>query len=151
MSNYMLDGSSVQKLQAFRSGNMRLLDFQTWAANSVDLTNSQIPSGILLKLKRGDVPKVMAAIVSLIPACKACSQLPKPKEFTNRAEHADCALRVDACIAVGVLQRIKCPDWVSLQESHVGAYACYMCATCESMWLLVEPERQDNGLWERLA
>jgi hypothetical protein len=149
--NALLDNDIHEELVNFRQGAINLGVFQHWVEKNHDRLAAQIPAGILLKLRRGDVRKIMASIAKLIPTCARCGQICQVGPFTTRQAHAKCASNVDAAVKNAVLSRIAQPNWVPIGNSQFGAAGYFKCTGCGSVWTLVEPERQDNGTWERLA
>ena len=59
--------------------------------------------------------------------------------------------RVDVALSSGELVRIKRPQWLQHGGTQLGADAYFECKFCGAIWTLVEPERQDNGMWQRIA
>lgn len=143
--------NAIDRFLEFRSNPIDLNSFHNWIKASHAELLTHLSPGILLKLTRGDTAKVLITISKILPACSNCADICKEGAFANRSEHVSCASRVDLAILDGYLERIKKPSWVGQDNFQLGADAYYKCSSCGSIWTLVEPERQDNGLWERLA
>lgn len=139
-----------EKLFDFKSGSVDLTSFQEWVSNNQETFKNLVSQGVLLKLRRGDMETVMGCIASFDSACDKCSGINPAGRFTSRQEFSICASHVDNALASGVLKRVKMPIWVKPEALQFGADAYYECTTCSTTWLLVEPEREDNGLWRRL-
>lgn len=116
--------------------------------HSVD---KRLSPGVRLKLRRGSLCDLMAIAAKLIPGCAHCNSLYPETTFNSNAEHERCALFVDAALSNGILKRIARPDWFAPATLQLGSDGYFICATCGSMWTLVEPERHCHGLWSRIA
>lgn len=147
----LLDIDLHEEFVNFRQGVIDLGIFQQWVEKNHDRLATHISAGTLLKLRRGDIRKVMASIAMLLPSCVKCGNICQAGPFTTRQDHATCASNVDVAMKNGVLSRIPQPNWSPIDSSQLGADAYFKCTSCGSVWTLVEPERQDNGTWERLA
>lgn len=139
------------KLREIREDPNKFGPFQVWMQSNEDALAGLISQGDLLRLKRGDLPRVMNALTRLLPSCSACGKLWPRGAFSSRADHQACAQRVDMALADGVLRRTDRPAWVLSDVSQFGSDAYYGCVNCGAHWILVEPEREDNGLWDRIA
>lgn len=140
-----------EKLRALRAGTLSIDEFQSWVKASSDALSKLVPQGVLLKLKRGDMGKVMSVAIGILPSCTKCGQICNQADFTNRAEHSACAAAVEKALQHGVLVRTKKPVWYKPKPGQLGPDAYYQCSSCNAIWNLVEPERHCNGLWERVA
>lgn len=147
----LLDSDLHEEFAKFRQGNIDHGIFQQWVENNYDRLARHISVGNLLKLRRGDIRKAMASIATLLPSCGKCGNIYQAGPFTTRQDHATCASKVDLAMKNGELIRIPQPIWSPIDNSQLGADAYFECTGCGSIWTLVEPERQDNGTWERLA
>lgn len=147
----LLDNDIYEKFVNFRRGMINLGVFQRWVEENRERLAEQIAAGILLKLRRGDLQKAMASLATLIPTCVKCRSICQAGPFMTRQDHAKCALNVDIVVKNGHLSQIPRPNWTPIDNSQLGADAYFICTGCGSVWTLVEPERQDNGTWQRLA
>jgi len=140
-----------QKIGELRASNITVDDFHQWVVASSATLSKVVSQGVLLKFKRGDMSKIMAASKVVLPPCSKCSSLFKEGEFSDRAEHASCARIVDQAMATGLLNRVGRPNWFKPNSNQLGADAYFECSSCGALWTLVEPERQYHGLWERVV
>jgi hypothetical protein len=147
----LLDSDFQEEFVKFRQGAISLGVFQQWVERNYERLATQVSAGILLKLRRGNAQKVMASIAVLVPDCAKCGHICPRGPFTTRQEHAGCASKVEIAVKNGDLSRIPPPNWRPIDNSQLGADAYFECTACGSVWTLVEPERQDNGMWDRLA
>lgn len=145
------DSEFIDKLREFQRGSVDLLSFQQWIELHYDQLTPLVAPGALLKLRRGDKQKALKAVGQLLPSCPDCAQLCEGRVFSSREEHGVCAARVEDSLRAGTLKRIQRPDWFHPSELHFGADGYFECTMCGTIWTLVEPEREDNGLWERLT
>jgi hypothetical protein len=141
----------AERLRALRAEPRELASFQVWVKANRSVLSTEMSPGNLLKLSHGNMAKVMEALVNLLPDCTRCGRICQPGPFASRIEHAECASLVDSAVNDEVLLRVKRPGWVLLDQRQLGADAYFECRNCGALWTLVEPERQDNGLWERLS
>lgn len=139
------------RLQAFRQEPISPMPLKTWLdRNKADLAQSLSP-GILLKLRSGNTGKIMAAIAVLLPHCTQCGQIGVVKIFSSRQEHLSYARKVEDALSAGVLKIIRSPSWLVPATLQMGAANYLECAVCGAIWSLAEPERDENGRWERIA
>lgn len=89
--------------------------------------------------------------MSLLPSCSNCRDICKEGIFLTRQEHAACVSNVSQAVSNGTLKPIPRPEWFRPSDKHFGADGYFKCNTCDAVWTLVTPEREDNGLWERIA
>jgi hypothetical protein len=87
----------------------------------------------------------------LLPACIECQNLCQEGTFWSRHEQGKCPAQIVNSVQKGYLRKISRPEWVHSGGTHFGADAYFECTICSAIWTMVEPEREDNGLWERLA
>lgn len=151
MIGQSFDETFVANLRKFRRGDIDLPSFQDWIARQSTNLSLMVPTGVLLKLRRGDKEKAMRAVARLLPACAYCGQMPAVGVFTSREQHSTYASWVTQAVRNGTFKPIPRPDWLHSTQQHFGADGYFQCTNCGSLWTLVEPEREDNGLWERLA
>lgn len=147
----IMDQTTQQKLLDFRGGLVDLGSLHKWADENQEKLRTHMSPGLLLKLRKGNATQVMGIVASIVPACQVCSGINPVGVFSSRQDHARCAQHVDAAMTSGALKRIRIPSWFQAAHSQLGADAYFECTCCGSIWTLVEPERQDHGLWERLA
>lgn len=142
----------LKKILEFRLENIDLHFFQEWAnLNSKILSDMKISDGLSLRLRRGDKQTVMKSIASILPPCKQCNALPPSIFFYNRQDQENVFLKINSFLKNGILNNISKPDWYHPDSKPFGADTYYICATCNSMWTLVQPEHEDNGCWQRIA
>lgn len=146
-----MDPDFDQMLRAYRSGRICLTEMRGWLTKESDRVERQLSRGLLLRLKHGNDSLAMAAIARLLPACAHCAALYEPKEFATRDEHRLCSRRCDLAVAARTLVCVAAPEWGGEVPPSSGSAKHYRCATCESIWVLVDPEREDNGSWSRIA
>ncbi len=139
------------KLYKTRSSEISLEQFKIWLSANIGSYNGFLSKGELLKLKHGDKSQTMYTGKAILPSCPLCTSIFEQKSFSDRAEHLACANAVDQALHSGVLKRLRKPDWYNPAHSEAGADAYFICNSCESLWNLVEPEKQYGGLWERIA
>ena len=135
----------------FRKAPVSLHGLKAWLDQNQSELAEILSPGILLKLRSNKIHKIMSAIAVLLPACTHCNQVGAPTIFASRQEHSSYAYRVDDAISNAILTRVKPPYWLLPDNSQMGADAYFECTVCGAIWSLVEPERQDNGKWERIA
>lgn len=140
-----------EKLGDLRAGTLSIDEFQSWVNASSDALSKLVPQGVLLKLKRGDMGKVMSVAIGILPSCTKCGQICNQGEFASRAEHSSCAAVVEKALQNSVLVRTQKPAWYKPKPGQLGPDAYYQCSSCNAVWNLVEPERHCNGLWGRVA
>lgn len=126
-------------------------EFQKWVRAHNESLSNHLSQGVYLRLARGDIEKVMSSVAALLPGCSHCERICSQGAFDSRSEQHECERRVDAALQGGDLRRVKRPVWFNPHHSQLGSDGYFECVTCGSVWTLVEPERQDNGLWERIS
>lgn len=146
-----LSSEMQEELRKFRQGEVDLASFRQWVEVNQDKLSTRTSPGILLKLRRGNTQKVMAAIADILPSCAQCGQIGVLGDFSSRPEHAKVGKAVEAALYAGILKRIPRPLWVGESFLRLGADAYFCCVHCGSIWCLVEPEQHDNGFWRRFA
>jgi hypothetical protein len=148
---HLLDPEIIGKLKEFQKGELDLQSFQKWISVHSDQLRLFLAPDVLLCLKRGDKQKAMKAVVMVLPACSACAHIGDIGVFSSRQEHSACIARVKESVLRGVLKGIPRPKWFHASGHNLGADGYFECENCSAIWTLVEPEREDNGLWERLG
>lgn len=143
--------SLFENLRELRRENINVEEFHQWMKTLNEESTRTVPKGILLKLKHGDMNKILSASKAILPSCLKCSAICKEHAFYDRSEHAACASAIDQALQAGILRRLAKPKWYVPSNTQPGADAYFACSFCGSIWNLVEPERQYNGLWERIA
>ncbi|MCU1733146.1 MULTISPECIES: hypothetical protein [unclassified Pseudomonas] len=146
-----INASLYETLRLFRSEVLSLHDVQAWLKASPASTSSEIPPGLFLKLKRGDVEKAMSAVAKLIPACAICGGISPEGSFLEPSEYKACIERLDALMVSGKLVGVPRPIWANRLIQQNGADGYYKCASCEACWMLIEPEKGSYGWWERIS
>jgi hypothetical protein len=149
--NENIDSALIAELKRLRSGAIDLPSFQRWLSEDQQKLGQSVSSGILLKLKRGDERQAMKAAETLLPTCVKCRDICKHGGFLTRQEYALCASQVARAVENSTLTAIARPRWFYSDDKHYGADGYFKCNTCDAFWTLVAPEREDNGLWERIA
>ena len=147
----MLEAELEKHLRAFRAEPGSPCELKAWLDQNQPELATILSPGILLKLRSPNVGKIMGAIALLLPGCTHCGQVGAPTTFASRQEHSSYAKRVDDAISNNILKRVKAPQWLLPDNSQMGADGYFKCSVCGAIWSLVEPERQDNGKWERIA
>jgi rRNA maturation protein Nop10 len=138
-------------LDSYRVEHVNDAQFDAWLQVEIARPDAQIPRGLLLKLKRGSRYVRMSTIGQLLPMCGQCAAVGKPKQFESRSEYGAYSRRRDDVVSVGALVEIKPPAWAHEGPASPGAAMYCRCASCGSLWAFVEPEREHNGSWKRLA
>ena len=149
--NYKSDKELLFELCRFRSEVSDLTVFQNWIASNYIRLQPKVSPGYLLKLRRGDKQQVMKIVTGLVPSCVNCRDICPEGAFLTREAFSQCAASVAQRTRSGALTPIGPPPWFKPDDKHFGADSYFRCATCGAVWTLVLPEREDNGLWERLA
>lgn len=141
----------VSELKSFRSGAIDASSFREWIVVNYKDLEPLISPGLLIKLKRGSEPQMRATVASLLPSCPNCRDICEEGSFLTREEYVTCTSKVTEAVRTGSLAPVGRPSWFNPEDKHFGADGYYKCNICEAMWTLVNPEREDNGLWERVA
>ncbi|OXI96899.1 hypothetical protein CFB41_28090 [Burkholderia sp. AU33803] len=150
MSVNDMDQDIQQMLRRYRDQDIDLQQLRAWLDSERTRVDAQIPRGQLLKLKRGSEAQSNGAVAQLLPACGYCLSVGSPKQFVSRQEYQQYSQRRDAAVASGVLAEIAPPPFDSEGPGSAGSAMYYRCTRCHSIWVFVEPERADNGLWDRV-
>jgi hypothetical protein len=138
-------------LTAYREGSIDLAKFKMWIEAENPRIAAQSPRGQLLKLRHGNDYARMVAIARLLPSCEKCAMIGAPRQFASRQEYEVHSKRRDVLVASGTLRTITPPSWTCDSPPTAEAVMYYTCSTCGSIWVFGEPERAENGFWERLA
>lgn len=141
----------IAELKRFQNRTIDLASFQKWISDNFDDLEGLSSPGLLMRLKRGGEQQAMRAVVSILPSCSACSDICKVGAFIIRQEHSTCLSQIAQAVQKGTLVQIARPDWFKTDDKHFGPDGYYKCNICDAVWTLVLPEREDNGLWERIA
>lgn len=141
----------IVELKKFQSRATDLSTFQKWISDNYQGLGAFASPGLLIKLKRGGERKVMEAVMALLPSCSNCRDICEGGPFLTRKEYADCASCVAQATQNGMLTKVGRPAWFQPDGEHFGADGYYKCNICSAVWTLVLPEREDNGLWERIV
>lgn len=141
----------IVEMKRLQSGAADLSAFQTWISNNYQDLRELTSPGLLIKLKRGGEQQTMKAVMALLPSCSNCRGICEGGNFLTRQEHTACASRVAQAAQNGTLKQVPRPDWFQPDDKHFGPDGYYKCNICDAVWTLVLPEREDNGLWERIA
>jgi hypothetical protein len=147
----MIDSKFIVELKRFRRREIDIFSFRKWMIDNYKNLQPVTPSGLLIKLKRGTELQAMTAIASILSSCQNCRDFCQKGIFLTRTEYAACASKVLEATKTGVLKQVARPAWFYSDDKHFGADAYYTCEICDSLWTLVTPEREDNGLWARIA
>lgn len=141
----------IDRLRAFRNAPLKQKDLRVWVRQERAQLDQQFAPGLVLKLCSRDLQSIMSSIAILVPACSKCAKTGEQKIFGSRIEQLAYSNRVDLALESGELVRIKRPQWFQHCSTQLGADAYFECKFCGAIWTLVEPERQDNGMWQRIA
>ncbi|WP_230943306.1 hypothetical protein [Burkholderia cepacia] len=134
----------------YRDRGVDLQQLRAWLDNQGARVEAQIPRGQLLKLRRGSEAQSNGAIAQLLPACTHCRGIGLSKQFVSRMEYQQYSQRRDAAVANGILTEIVPPLFDSEGSGSAGSAMYYRCSQCHSIWVFVEPERAENGSWNRI-
>ncbi|ORT88149.1 hypothetical protein B7G54_05950 [Burkholderia puraquae] len=145
-----VDQDIQNMLRRYRERDIDLHQLRVWLDGERTRVDAQIPRGELLKLKRGSEAQSNYAIARLLPACIRCLGVGEPKAFVSRQEYQQYIHRRDAAIANGVLSEIPEPHFSSEGPDSTGSAMCCRCTFCRSIWVFVEPEKAENGSWNRI-
>lgn len=146
-----MDQGIEDMLQRYRAGGLELTQLRAWLAVEASRVAIQLPRGPLLRLRHGDDPTAMAAVAQLLPACTQCASVGTPRQFASRDEYRSYSARRDAAVGTGVLTEIASPGWEGQLPATAGSVMHCRCSRCGSLWAFIEPERQENGSWSRIA
>lgn len=146
-----LDPQILEKMMRFRNGELELTAFQNFITMNIAQLKPVVPPGVMLKLRRGDKQTVIKAVAIVFPNCSLCEALCDVGHFTSRQAQSSCEARVYDSFQRGDIQRVSRPEWFNPTQAHFGADGYFSCTRCGSIWNMVEPEREDNGLWGRIA
>ena len=140
-----------EKLNALRAGKLNIHEFKSCLNSLNEPFLKLISRSNLLKMKHGDMEKIMSVATIILPSCVKCNRIFKKGEFSNRSEHARCVVEVNKALKNNVLLEIIKPDWYQPSPGQLGVDVYYKCYSCNAIWELVEPERHCHGLWDRIA
>jgi hypothetical protein len=140
-----------EKLIALREGGLSVSSFHDWLNNSDNQSIHLIAKGMLLKLKRGDMNKIMSVAAVIVPCCEKCNVIYRLGEFKSRKEYSICESSVEKALSSHILSPSIKPIWYEPSKGQLGADSYYKCTKCGAVWNLVLPERHCNGLWDRVA
>jgi len=144
--------SLYEMAKRFRSESLSLHDFQSWLGASTSSEVSAISPGVLLRLKSGGVERVMLAVAKILPACAICEGISEERVFQDLAEHRQCSDRLGSVLALEKMVRIPRPEWVTDEITfQYGIDGYYQCLSCDTRWMLIEPERGRYGEWLRIS
>ncbi|WP_175873903.1 hypothetical protein [Burkholderia sp. BCC0397] len=134
----------------YRDRDINLQQLRAWLDHEGTRIEAKITRGQLLKLKRGGEAQSNGVIAQLLPACECCFGVGSPKQFVSRLEYQQYSQRRDAAVSSEVLVEVSSPpfDFDGLEAAGSAMYYC--CARCHSIWVFIEPERMENGSWNRI-
>lgn len=138
-------------LRRYRSGDVDLAQLRAWLSMEASRVAIQLKRGALLRLRHGADSTAMAAVAQLLPACIQCVSVGVPKQFVSRDEYRSYSQCRDAVVAAKVLIEIAQPPWGEELPATAGSAMHCRCSQCGSMWAFIEPEREYNGSWNRIA
>ncbi|MBY8603473.1 MAG: hypothetical protein IOC39_19230 [Burkholderia sp.] len=150
MSVNAMDQDIQKMLRRYRDRDIDLQQLRVWLDNESARVEAQIPRGQLLKLRRGSEAQSNGVVAQLLPACEHCLGVGSPKQFVSRLEYQQYSQRRDAAVTSGVLAEIAPPPFDSEGPGSAGSAMYYRCTRCHSIWVFVEPERAENGSWNRV-
>ncbi|WP_241021075.1 hypothetical protein [Burkholderia sp. Ac-20344] len=137
-------------LRRYRNRDIDLQHLRVWLDNEGARVEAQVPRGQLLKLKRGSEAQSNGVVALLLPACAYCLRVGSPKQFVSRLEYQQYSQRRDTAVASGVLAEIAPPPFDSEGAGSAGSAMYYRCTRCHAIWVFVEPEKAENGSWNRV-
>lgn len=140
----------IHKLKQLRVADISTNDFRKWFIGKNDIEKI-ISRGFYLKLKKNDFKTMMHVLCLLSPSCNKCGNLYKIMVFENRKQQLKCLESIEIAEKQKTLIWIDKPYWYIPKDNQLGAEAFYKCNHCGAIWNLVEPEKQYNGLWNRVA
>ena len=91
--------------------------------------------------------QTMKSVVALSLSCSNCRDICERGAFSTRQEFTACASRVAHAAQNGTLISVPRPDWFRPDNKHFAPDGYYRCNSCDTVWTLVLPGREDNGLW----
>jgi hypothetical protein len=145
-----MDQDIQNMLHRYRERDINLSQLRAWLDGEWTRVEAQIPRGQWLKLKRGSEAQTNGAIARLLPACLHCLSVGEPKQFASRLEFQQYSQSRDAAVAKGIFSEIPSPDFSFEEVGSAGSVMYYRCTQCRSFWSFVEPEREENGSWNRI-
>jgi len=145
-----MDRDIQNMLRRYREQDIDLHQLRVWLDGERTRVDAHIPRGEWLKLRRGSEAQSNGAIARLLPACMHCLGVGKPKAFASHHEYQQYAHRRDAAIANGVLSDIPQPHFSSEGPDSAGSAMYCRCTCCRAIWAFVEPEKAENGSWNRI-
>ncbi|RBB38752.1 hypothetical protein DPV79_17505 [Burkholderia reimsis] len=150
MSVSIMDQDIQNMLCRYRDRDIGLQQLRAWLDSQGARVEAQISRGQLLKLRRGSEAQSNGAVAQLLPACTHCLGIGLPKQFVSRTEYQQYSQRRDAALASGSLTEIAPPSFDSEGAGSAGSVMYYRCTHCHSIWAFVEPEKAENGSWNRV-
>ncbi|WP_444929943.1 hypothetical protein ACJJIF_19520 [Microbulbifer sp. SSSA002] len=141
----------IDKLKQLRSESLSIDDFRSYVKKASDQHSRSLSPGALIKLKRGDATTVLGLGKTIVAPCAQCKSLPSERVFSGLSDHENCTRQVRDAIQKNILERVSKPSWYQPEPGQLGSEGYYKCASCGSLWCLVESERNYPGLWERIA
>ena len=150
MSVIAVDQDIESMLRRYRDRDIDLRQLRVWLGNESARVEAQIPRGQLQKLKRGSEAQGNGVIAQLLPACDYCLGIGSAEQFVSRQEYQQYSQRRDVAVTNGVLAEIVPPPFDPEGQGAAGAATYYRCTRCHSIWVFVEPERAENGSWDRV-
>ncbi|WP_244136435.1 hypothetical protein [Burkholderia sp. BCC0405] len=145
-----MDQDIQNMFRRYRDQDIDLQHLRAWLDSEGVRVEAQIPRGQLLKLRRGNEAQSNGAVAQLLPACTRCLSIGSPKQFVSRVEYQQYSQRRDAAVANGDLAEIVPPAFDFEGAGSAGAAMYYRCTHCHSIWAFVEPEKAENGSWNRI-
>ncbi|MCU9953852.1 hypothetical protein OEJ37_10830 [Burkholderia sp. BKH01] len=146
----VMDQDVQNILRRYRDQDIDLQQLRAWLDKEGVRVEAQIPRGQLLKIRRGSEAQSNGVIAQLLPACARCRSIGSPKQFVSRVEYQQYSQRRDAAVANGFLAEISPPVFDFERAGSVGSTMYYRCTHCNSIWAFVEPEKAENGSWNRI-
>ncbi|WP_346779084.1 hypothetical protein [Burkholderia sp. Tr-20390] len=144
-----MDQDIQEMFRRYRDRDIDLQQLRVWLGNESARVEAQIPRGQLLKLRRGSEARSNGVIAQLLPACEYCLAVGSPKQFESRLEYQQYSQRRDTAVTSGVLADIAPPRFDSEGPGSAGSAMYYRCTRCHAIWAFVEPEKAEDGAWNR--
>ncbi|WP_175959709.1 hypothetical protein [Burkholderia pyrrocinia] len=150
MSVNVMDQDVQNMFRRYRDRDIDLQQLRAWLGSEGARVDAQIPRGLLLNLTRGSEAQSNGAVAQLLPACARCLSIGSPKQFVSRVEYQQYSQRRDAAVANGFLAEIAPPAFDFEGVGTAGSTMYHRCTDCHSIWAFVEPEKMENGSWNRI-
>lgn len=98
-----------ERLNSLRERLISIDEFRSWVSASNKLLSKTMSRGLLLKIRRGNVEKVMSVAVDMLPSCIICKQIFKQGDFESRSEYNICSIYVNNALRSEFLINLSFP------------------------------------------